>query len=137
MKATFTIYGTPIAKKRPRFSRRGNFVTTYNSQETEEGRWLLSARGEMRNNGLNAPIESPVAMSMLFLLPIPASASKKRLREIEDSPAHTKKPDLDNLQKFALDCLNGELYRDDSQIYEITARKEYGKQALTEITVEW
>jgi Holliday junction resolvase RusA-like endonuclease len=30
-----TIPGKPIAKKRPRFARRGKFVTTYNDQQTE------------------------------------------------------------------------------------------------------
>lgn len=111
---TFTIIipGVPIAKKHPRFARRGKFVTTYNSQETEEGRWLLGVRESFRKNGLMEPLNVPVAIWMIFSMPM---ATKKQLEAIKEHPQHTKKPDIDNLQKFALDCLNGELFTDDSK----------------------
>ena len=39
---------------------------------------------------------------------------------------HVYKPDADNLAKFVLDALNGVYYKDDSQIYELIVRKQYG-----------
>jgi phage terminase large subunit GpA-like protein len=41
MMINITIPGPPIAKKRPKFARRGKFVTTYNPQDSEEGRWKV------------------------------------------------------------------------------------------------
>lgn len=131
------IPGVPIAKKRPRFARRGKFVTTYNSQETEEGRWLLGVREAFRKNGLMEPINVPVAIWMIFSMPIPKSATKKQLEAIKVHPKHTKKPDIDNLQKFALDCLNGELFTDDSLVWSINAFKAYHEQPGTYIKVTW
>src|SRR5574343_290673 len=71
---TLTIPGNPIAKKRPRFVRRGKFVGTYNCQETEEGRfkWELAARTTDRHI-----IETPIRLICGFFMPIPASISPK------------------------------------------------------------
>ena len=133
----FTIPGVPIAKKRPRFARRGKFVTTYNDQQTEEGRWLLCARKELRKNGLAAPLDVPVALWINFYMPIPKSATKRQLREIEEHPKHYRKPDIDNLLKFSLDCLNGELFKDDSLIWSVTALKGYHAEPGTYIMATW
>ncbi len=58
----------------------------------------------------------------------------------EDIPVeHTKTPDLDNLIKFVSDSFNGVFYKDDSQIVEIKARKNYCthiEQARTEIMID-
>lgn len=132
-----TIPGVPIAKKRPRFARRGRFVTTYNCQETEEGRWLLSVRESFRKNGLLEPLSTPVSIAMTFFMPIPASAPKRLRALMELNQAHTKKPDLDNCVKFVLDCLNGELFRDDSLVYRISAEKRYAVNPGTVLTVRW
>ena len=61
------IPGLPIAKARPRFFKRGNFVGTYNSQETEEGRTMLFIK-----DSYNGPlIDFPVKVSMIFGFPRP------------------------------------------------------------------
>ena len=134
---TIDIPGAPIAKKRPRFARRGKFVTAYNCQETEEGRWLLSARECFRRNGVMEPLSVPLTLDIDFYMPIPASASKKARALMELNQAHTKKPDLDNCIKFALDCLNGELFCDDSLVYQINATKRYSGVPATFITARW
>ena len=126
------IPGAPIAKKRPRFVRRGKFVGTYNPQETEEGKWLWLAQGQIAERIDEGPIE----IIMIFTMQIPASVSEKKRLSLMYQP-HVKKPDIDNLQKFSLDCLNGVLFRDDSQIHKITAVKRYGIDPGTEITAKW
>ena len=137
MEIEIKIPGVPIAKKRPRFARRGKFVTTYNCQETEEGRWLLSAREAFRKHGLMEPVSAPMALVITFFMPIPASVSKKQRALMELNQAHTKKPDLDNCVKFTLDCLNGELFKDDSLVYDICASKRYSATPGTFITARW
>lgn len=126
------IPGPPIAKKRPRFARHGKFVVTYNSQETEEGRFLF----EVKQQWKQAPIEGPIELKTTFFMPIPKSASKKHClammaREIQ----HTKKPDLDNCIKFVEDCLNQTVWVDDSQVIKIEAEKYYSDNPRTVIFV--
>ncbi len=130
---TFMVIGNPIAKKRPRFFRSGNFTGTNNPQQTEEGRWLLAATGKIAER-ISKPIDTSIDMSIRFVMPIPSSWSKKK--KANPDP-HTKKPDIDNCIKFCLDCLNGYLYVDDKQITSISATKEYGDFPVTIINVRW
>ena len=131
-KMIIAIPGKPIAKKRPRFVRRGEHVITYNPQETEEGKWLLMAKGQITETMTGA-----ILMSCLFSFNRPKShfGSGKNAGKLKSSAPvyHTQKPDIDNLQKFVKDCLNGVAYRDDSQIVEVHAVKVWGEQAKTEI----
>lgn len=127
------IPSVPIAKKRPRFFRRGNFVGTYNDQVTEEGRWILEAKGQIL-----ARIEGPVRMEVDFVMPIPSTFRKGDRRRIDDGERmpHIKKPDLDNLIKFVKDCLNGLAWKDDSQVCKVSAQKFYGREPQTRILLE-
>lgn len=134
MEAYFLIPGKPIAKKRPRFARRGKFVTTYNDQETEEGRVLW----EIKQQWKESPIEGPISISFGFFLPFPASASKKNVEKMLSGMIRaTKRPDIDNYAKFYLDCLNQVVFKDDSQIWKIGAAKAYAKEPRTVIFLEW
>lgn len=131
-----TIPGKPIAKKRPKFFRRGGFVGTYNCQETEEGRFMAQLAAA-RPEGF-APIDGPIDLTLRFWMPIPASASAKKRRAMESSQIrHTKKPDLDNLIKFVADCANGILWRDDSQVDGMWVTKNYAREPETSITISW
>ena len=134
MNHTITIPGKPIAQARPRFARRGKFVVTYSSQETEAGKtWL-----EIKSQWARKPLDCPVVVFMTFTCPIPLSKPKKwkegaKAGEIK----HTKKPDLDNYAKFYSDCMNGLVWVDDSQVYELALEKRYGDEPRTVIKVEW
>lgn len=126
------IPGKPIAKKRPRFARRGNFVKTYNDQETEEGLFLFHVRGQWKGE----PKPGAIMLQLTFVMPIPKGVSgKKRLLMNDGAIRHTKKPDLDNMIKFVKDCLNGEAWHDDSQVCFIIADKRYGETPMTLIRI--
>lgn len=129
----FTIPGKPIAKRRPRFFRKGKFVGTYNEQVTEEGAWLLEAKRQIGDHNL---FTGPICLKLEFVMSIPKSTSKKELKKLASNPYHIKKPDLDNLIKFVKDCLNQFVWQDDSQVCLIQASKYYGKAARTEIEIE-
>lgn len=138
----FTVPGSPIAKKRPRFVRRGKFVGTYNCQETEEGRFILSIMDQIRTKGygeaLPLPSGTAIFLSCTFTMPIPKSAPKKAIQRVRDGEDwnHIKKPDLDNLCKYVKDCLNGLAWKDDSQVCGLEAFKVYGEDPMTGITIE-
>ena len=120
------IFGRPIAKKRPRFVRRGKFVSTYNCQETEEGRWLWEAKGQ-----IHKMLTGPITMKCNFFFARPKShfGTGKNHNKLKSSAPtfHTQTPDIDNLQKFVKDCLNGIAYKDDCQIIYVEASKMWAE----------
>jgi len=130
-----TIPGKPVAKRRPRFARRGKFVTTYNDQETEEGRFLFEVQKQFKN----ALSDKPLIVVCVFEMPRPKNhygTGRNTGKLKEGSPKlHTKKPDIDNLIKFVLDCLNGIAWKDDSQIVRIVAEKSYSEKPSTLIQI--
>jgi len=133
---TIEVPGKPIAKKRPRFYRRGNYAGTYSDQVTEAGRFILEVKSQIQNiEGLPIPAGVPVDLVCMFYFPIPASLSKKRL--IELNMMHTKKPDADNCLKFVKDCLNGIVWHDDAQVACVKAMKVLADKPMTKITVRW
>jgi Holliday junction resolvase RusA-like endonuclease len=127
------IPGKPIAKKRPRFVRRGKFVGTYSDQETEEGRFILEVKSQL--NGCDI-IKGPVKLTVTCFMPIPKSTSKKKKAQmLRGEIKHTKKPDFDNLIKFICDCLNGIVWKDDSQVYMSSILKIYAEHPMTIISI--
>lgn len=66
-------------------------------------------------------MDGPVSVHIDFVLPRPKSLPKK----IPDW-WHIKKPDVDKLTRAVLDALTGVVFRDDSQVVEVLARKSYG-----------
>jgi Holliday junction resolvase RusA-like endonuclease len=130
---TLSIPGKPISKARPRFARRGKFVIAYSSQETEEGRFLF----EVQKQWNRPPIEGPLKVRCSFEMPIPKGTSKKKTKAMsEEKIRHTKKPDIDNLIKFSCDCLNGVVFKDDSQIVLLQGGKFYSEIPQTVIMIE-
>ena len=134
MSLKLTVAGKPIAQARPRFVRRGKFVSTYNPQETEAGRFALSVMAQLPEGFKR--IEGPVEMNCIFDMPIPSSTSKKnREAMVRGGIMHTKKPDLDNLVKFCKDCLKNIVWVDDSQVVQLIATKRYSELGLTQIYI--
>ena len=130
-----TIPGKPISKARPRFARRGKFVVTYNSQETEEGRWLWEAKGQ-----IDQCFEGPLWVSCHFYMVRPKGhyGTGKNAGKLKASAPqyHTvKRYDTDNLLKWVLDCLNGMAWKDDCQVVELYGIKQYSVNPRTEIKI--
>ncbi len=131
-----TIPGAPQGKGRPRFSRRsGRAYTPARTQQAEEtlaGRVAAQLQGKIAQ-----PLTEPLRVRCFFVMPVPASWSKKRQRAaLEGKAWPTGKPDVDNLCKLLFDALNGLMWRDDSQIVELVTTKAYGEHPQTTVTVE-
>ena len=124
------LHGNPVAQQRPRFARKGKFISCYDGQaKLKEGyRWQI--RSQFREE----PIKTPLAIDLIFFMPIPKSTSGIKKRQMGNGIiAHTKKPDIDNLMKFVLDCLNNLAFEDDSQVVEIRAKKIYSSKPGTTV----
>lgn len=129
----FIIPFKPVAKERPRFSKKSG--KTYTPANTEHFEKLVAecykARGER-----SYMHGEPLFVSMVFYFAIPKSYSKKRREAIlEGREQYTKRPDLDNLVKSILDGLNGVAYEDDRQVVGHAAFKKYGNEDCVEVSI--
>jgi Holliday junction resolvase RusA-like endonuclease len=69
----------------------------------------------------------PVCVRIEVFVAFPAGGTAKRRAAIERGEIFPLgKPDLDNIAKLHLDALNGILFRDDSQVVELTVLKRWG-----------
>jgi len=126
------VYGDPKAQKRPRFARRGKFVTTYDPSELQKDNFIC----QIIKHKPKQPLEGALSLRCRYYMPIPKSLSKrKKLRLLQERTPHVKRPDLDNMDKFVMDCMNSIFYNDDSQIYNKQSFKFYSPIPRTEIEI--
>lgn len=126
------IFGDPVAKKRARtFNNHGKIVTWDSQDKLKEGyKW------QIRSQYREEPIRSPVALDIIFMMPIPKSTSKVKQRAmLNGTYHHIVKPDVDNLQKMIMDVLNKIVIHDDSQVVEVHAKKIYSSKPGTHVRV--
>lgn len=132
MTIDITIPGTPVAKGRPRFSRRSG--RTFTPAKTAAAEDTLKARAMALLMGQpNLPLRGPLRLEATFTSVVPASWSKKKRAEAK---APTSRPDVDNLLKLAMDALNGVVWVDDAQLVTIICRKVYGDAPATRLIVQ-
>jgi Holliday junction resolvase RusA-like endonuclease len=114
---SFTIPGQPIPQGRPRFTTRAGYGRAYDDPKSRAYKNYVAV--SVRSQGAEL-IEGPCEVEIVFFMKRPKSLPKK-VRH------HVKRPDIDNLVKGILDALNGELWKDDSQVCKLTASKVYTK----------
>ena len=133
---TFMVEGTPVPKGRPRFARRGKFVSTYSPKTTVDYESKVSESAKLAM-GASEPLETPVGAYIYITLPVPASYSKKRTQAClsgEERP--TKKSDIDNYCKAIFDGMNGIVFLDDSLVVSLHATKVYGTIGMVEVMIK-
>lgn len=123
------IPGKPIAQQRHRDGKHGN---KYDPQSELKKPIRLFIKRQVRQK----PLEGAVAIVMRFYMPIPKGTSEKQAKLMEMGEIHhTKKPDLDNMEKFYCDVLKGIAWIDDSQVVHSDCKKMYSQNPHTEIWV--
>jgi Holliday junction resolvase RusA-like endonuclease len=133
---TYIVYGEPVGKGRPRFARRGNFVSTYSPQKTKtyEDEIRMMARAAM---GASEPLDTPVTVAIYIRVGIPASYSKQKRKDaLSGVLKPTKKPDIDNIAKCFLDAMNEIVYLDDKQVVNLHLTKVYAETPAVEVMVK-
>jgi Holliday junction resolvase RusA-like endonuclease len=119
---TVIINGEPVAKGRPRMTRRG-FVYTPAATRKFEAHGRLSAQLAMDGR---PPIDVPVRIELLVELPVPASWSRRKTADaITGHIRPTSRPDVDNYLKAILDAINTIVVADDAQVVEVYAKKKF------------
>lgn len=143
----FVIHGQPISQTRPRFSRRNGRVLTYDplSRLKKSVRRLICRQLEERFSSEKREIAIEASnlasaefffVILSFYMPTPKTSTEaKKTAKLWGLSKHTSKPDLDNLEKFYLDCLTGIIFEDDSKVVKLTSKKSYSNNPRTEICV--
>lgn len=137
----FVIPGIPVAqpRQRHRVATIGGRAMALNYTPTRDPVNAFKAAAKMAAAEAyqGEPLDVPVSVLVRFVFPRPASVRKKDGTERMPNLA---RPDLDNLFKALADALNGQLWADDSRIYQANLNKfkaAAGEQPHTEVVVRW
>lgn len=143
-----TIKGPPVAKNRHKCGCAGSRPFAYDPQIKSEMNpvreemlkaWNEAFYGsdiEKSKEASNLTKVESFIVKCTFVFPIPRSlnASQKNAK-IWGFSNHNIKPDLDNLEKFYLDCATGIIWMDDAQVISLKSSKQYGENPYTEIEI--
>lgn len=138
----FEILGAPIPKARPRFRRVQKFTMTFDIQQKMKDAVKLDLYHQFQKakekdaEALEFDPTAPCIVQMEFHFESPKSISEQvRNARLWGLVNHTAKPDLDNLEKFYLDCCNGIIFQDDQQIFLLRSTKKYSNNQKTVIHI--
>lgn len=125
------IPGIPVPQTRMRYANRGSYVTTYDPKAKEK---------EIIKN-IFLTFSSSFSflyprISFIFYMPIPKGIPKKKIGIYESQTLkHDKKPDVDNLIKLYLDCMDGIIIQGDQKVSLGPCVKLYSKNPRTVIWI--
>lgn len=117
--ARFVVEGEPVSKARARFTKRGSKVVSYTPEKTKTGERRMALA--YRQSSIQ---KAPSATETYGVSAIFFNGTRQRR-------------DVDNMLKLILDGLNGVAWADDTQVLEVSGRKEYvaRDQARTEVLI--
>ncbi len=137
---TIIIEGKPIAKTRPRFTNHGRYFPNIYDLQKDIKRKIsdkIFNYVEDKYDGIDFPkIASSYKIHLRFYFQPPSSLSfKERNALLWNIKPFNSKPDLDNIEKFYLDCATGILWQDDRQVVALSSEKYYEEFERTEMTL--
>ncbi len=125
------IPGDPVCQLRARHCTIKGFAMTYDPRAKEK----KTIRFLLRDYTQGYQFQHP-RMTFLFHFPIPKSIPKKQLPLYNSGTLkHEKKPDVDNLIKLYMDCLDGIIFSGDQIVTLGPALKLYHPQPKTIIWI--
>jgi len=131
----FKIQGNPIALKRHRSFQKGEFRGTYDPSSDDKANFLTKAISYKPE----IPFDEPLYVKFTFCFSRPKNHYKtgKNAHILKDNAPkwRTSTPDVDNLEKFVGDALNGIFWKDDSKIVDMSGSKPYGEQPYIQVQV--
>ena len=129
-----SISGDPIPLQRPKLGRNG----TYDPQKDLKYQTGIQLKTQVNFNYDYSSLDGDLSLDITFYFEIPKSWSLKKKEKVVGK-RKSSRPDLSNLIKYYEDVMQDiDLFNDDSQIVEITARKLYddGQGARVVLTLK-
>lgn len=131
------ILGNPIPQQRTRSKilRGKSFAIHYDPQvkEKENVRFILKRNVKPSDFDFNEPLE----VEMTFHMSFPKKLNRDQINAFKwGIENYSLKPDLDNLAKFYLDCMNEIIYNDDCQVKKLVLNKIYSDIPKTVIEIK-
>ncbi len=133
MKLYFVIPGDPMAKQRPRVTRKG---IAYTPSQTVNYETLVKQMFYTTYPD-HVPGTGPIKTVISAYFPIPSSwSTKKQQAALMGNMRPTGKKDWDNIGKIVTDALNRIAYMDDGQIVDGRVCKHYTDVPRVEVYIE-
>lgn len=124
---SFFVPGEPVALKRHRHGRFGN----YDPSKNDKADFLAKAMAMLHRPA--EPLDMPLSVKIKAYFTRPKShygTGKNSGKLKQTAPKyHTGRPDADNIGKFVLDALSSVYWRDDACIADLHVTKVYGPVA--------
>ena len=125
----FEVFGTPKPQKQTQFSRKGAYDPSF--RDKKQIIWQIKPYAPKE------PLLGAVSVDILFIMPMPVFVSKTKKKQMLDQEVYPhKRPDLDNMGYLVTNAMKELVYKDDSQIVDLTMRKRYGEQPKIVIKVK-
>ncbi len=130
----FDIRLAPHGKLAPRPVKRGQHASLITHPKSRA--YMDNFAAQAVQHAPAAPLQGPLAVRLVCTFQPPAAWPKWKAARMDEVP-HDTKPDVDNLQKAALDALTktGAFWRDDAQITRIAVEKRYGACPGTHVEI--
>lgn len=116
----FTVPGVPVAQPRQRHRVVGKFVQNYTPTKHPVNAFKAAVQFAAQPE-FSQPIEGPVSLSVVFVMPRPRNLVWKS-KPMPRLPKASK-PDFENIVKALMDALTGIAWRDDAQVWAATVTK--------------
>jgi Holliday junction resolvase RusA-like endonuclease len=131
----FVVFGRPQQKGSKRaFVVKGRAVMADANVKAKP--WASQVTAAAREAYQGDLLRDAVEVDLGFFFARPKSHFGVRQTVLPSAPRHMiTAPDCDKLCRCALDALTGVVFKDDSQITLLTARKGYGEPERLEVTV--
>lgn len=132
------IPGEPISQGRMRFvARRGGIPIVFDPNSKEKSQLKRQFEYALKKDHPNYTYPQNPIVTFLFFMPIPQSLNKSEKEKASKGYLRQqKKPDIDNLIKFYLDCMNEIVIDDDRKVALGSAFKVYHTNPRTQIVIK-
>lgn len=129
------IPGNPIPQARHRSILHNGIVWQWDPQKKQKHEVSSIMRNQKIEQEYSFSDSDSFHVDLNFAMKRPSSRSVELKCLTQWYGSHHSKCDLDNLEKFVLDCGNKILWSDDSRITRLTAQKFFSQNPRTEIKI--
>lgn len=130
------IPGIPVPQGRLRYCYRGKAMQLYDPTTPQKNVIKRQISQYVKRFYNDHPMFTHPRISFAFVMPIPKSTTKKaRAKYLQAVTKHEHKPDVDNLVKLYLDCLDGIVFEGDQAVSLGACIKVYGEKPQTIIWI--